>query len=46
MSDFEEYVQRYIKNKDISPEEAKQEAIPQSVKRHYENPDRNDNVWW
>lgn len=46
MSEFEQYIQRYIKNKNITPEEAKQEAIIKFVKHHYEDPDRNDNVWW
>lgn len=46
MSDFEECVQRYAKSNHISIEEAKQHAIVQEVKRHYEGSNKLDNVWW
>lgn len=46
MPEFEAYIQRYAKGYDISEAEARQEAIVQSVKHHYENPDKNEFIWW
>ena len=45
MSEFEQYVQRYISNKSITAEEAKKEAIIDSVRIHYENGDNDYNAW-
>ena len=46
MQEFEAYVQRYIKNQNITAEEAKKEAIVDSVRLYYENGDNDYNVWW
>ena len=46
MSEFDSYVQRYIKNKDLTAEEAKKESIVDSVRLYYENGDNDYNVWW
>lgn len=46
MPEFEEYVQKYAKQYNISIEEANQHAIVQSVKSYYENRDHVYNVWW
>ena len=46
MSDYEEYVEKYAKQNEISIEEAKQEALVKSVKHYYENRDDMPYSWW
>lgn len=40
MNDFEEYVRRYSRKHEITPEEAKEHALVKEVKAYYEERDR------
>lgn len=40
MSDFEEYVEKYCKQYELTPEEAKEHKLVQEVKSYYEEKEK------
>ena len=46
MPDYEEYIEKYAKQNNITIEEARQHALVQNVKSYYENRDNMPYAWW